>query len=158
MNYILKVQDFIDRYHNSNRPIIGLDVGNKKLGVAISDTRWMIASAYQVIENKKFTLTAQQIYKIFLQNNACGLVVGLPLNMDGSYGPKAQSIKDFSVNLLNLYNDIDIAFWDERLSTVAVESTLIKADITRNKRKKIIDKLAASYILQNFLDYTDNIS
>ena len=158
MKKILNLKDFIHTHSNLNQPIVGLDIGSKRIGVSISDIRWVIASPYKLIEHKKFTLTAQIIHDLCIENKACGIVVGLPLNMDGSYGPKAQSIKDFALNLINLYDDIDVAFWDERLSTVAVETTLIKADVTRKKRKKVVDKMASSYILQGFLDYTNNLN
>lgn len=135
-----------------NKPLIALDLGNKRIGVALSDRTWLIASSLEVIQHQKFSLSAQHIANLARDYKACALVVGLPLNMDGTEGPRAQSIRDFVRNYGELYPDTPMALWDERLSTVAVETTLIKADLTRKKRKTVIDKAAATYILQGFLD------
>jgi putative Holliday junction resolvase len=136
----------------TGRPLLALDLGSKRIGVAICDRTWLIASPLVTLDHKKFTLTAQAIIKLYHENKACCLVIGLPLNMDGSSGPRVQSVQDFGRNLLALSPDLCITYFDERLSTHAVESILIEADLSRAKRKKVVDKLAAAYILQSFLD------
>lgn len=135
-----------------NRPLLALDLGDKRIGVAISDRTWMIASTLEVIQHEKFTLSAQRIQTLYQEHKACALIIGLPLNMDGTHGPRTQSIQDFARNFNALYPNVPIAFWDERLSTVAVETVLVKADLSRKRRKEVIDKVAATYILQGFLD------
>lgn len=147
---LLESQVFIPLYKGKGR-LLGLDMGTKRIGVAISDRTWLIASPLKTIEHKKFTITAQEIQGLYTSHQTCGIVMGLPLNMDGTPGPKSQSIHDFTKNLLRLYPEMNIVFLDERLSTVAVESVLLQADISRQRRQQVIDKMAASYILQNFL-------
>ena len=107
------------------KPLMSLDLGDKRIGVALSDRTWMIASALTTLDHKKFTTTATEIFQVYETHEVCGLVIGLPLNMDGSEGPRAQSAKDFAHNLLERQPDMPICFWDERLSTVAVETMLI---------------------------------
>lgn len=132
--------------------IIGLDLGKKRIGVAVSDINQKVASPYLVIENKKFTEIVSIIQNIIIERNICAIIIGDPINMDGSIGPKSQSSKTFMNNLSKIVN-IPILLWDERLSTVYAEKTLLEADLSRKKRKKIIDKIAASVILQGFLDF-----
>ena len=132
--------------------IIGLDLGKKRIGVAVSDINQKVASPYLVIENKKFTEIVSIIQNIIVERNICAIIIGDPINMDGSIGPKSQSSKTFMNNLSKIVN-IPILLWDERLSTVYAEKTLLEADLSRKKRKKIIDKIAASVILQGFLDF-----
>jgi putative Holliday junction resolvase len=136
---------------------MALDLGSKRIGVALSDRTWLIASILEVIQHEKFTLSAQRIAHLYQEHKACALVIGLPINMDGTHGPRTQSIQDFARNLTELYPDLPIAFWDERLSTVAAETLLVKADLSRKRRKEVIDKVAATYILQGFLDRLGNI-
>jgi putative Holliday junction resolvase len=132
-------------------PIIGLDLGTKTIGVAISDLTRQIASPLETIMRRKFTEDAASLLALVERENARLMVLGLPLNMDGSEGPRAQSTRAFARNMARL-TDIPIVFWDERLSTAAVERMLIEADRSRAKRALVIDKLAATYILQSALD------
>jgi putative Holliday junction resolvase len=134
-----------------NAPVIGLDLGSKTIGVAISDTTLRIASPIETIARKKFTDDARRLMAIAAERRAGLFVLGLPLNMDGSEGPRAQSTRAFARNLGKL-TPLPIVFWDERLTTAAVERMLIEADTSRARRAEIIDKLAAAYILQSALD------
>jgi len=132
--------------------LLGIDLGTKTIGMAISDGLRLTATPFFTIKRKKFTQDANQIIETIDQNQISGIVLGLPLNMDGSEGPRAQSTRAFSRNLSAKIN-IPIAFWDERLSTSAVTRTLIEADMSRAKRAELVDKLAASFILQGALDH-----
>lgn len=131
--------------------LLGLDLGTKTIGVAISDGMRYSATPLETIARTKFTADAERLKHLIAANKAVGIVLGLPLNMDGSEGPRAQSTRAFARNLLRLI-DIPIAFWDERLSTSAVTRTLIEADVRRDRRAEVVDKLAASYILQGALE------
>ena len=132
--------------------ILGIDLGKKRTGIAVSDINQKIASPLKVIENMKFNEILNILEKIVTERNICAIIVGDPINMDGSIGPKSQSSRSFIKNLSEEL-DIPILLWDERLTTVSAERSLIEADISRKKRQKVIDKIAASIILQNFLDY-----
>jgi len=137
-------------------PIVGLDLGEKTIGVAVSDTSLMIASPLALIRRAKFTLDAAALFKLMESRGAAGAVIGLPRNMDGSEGPRSQSVRAFARNLLRL-RDMPIAFWDERLSTEAVNRMLIdEADTTRARRAELVDKAAAAWILQGALDRMDH--
>ncbi|WP_108483474.1 Holliday junction resolvase RuvX [Oceaniglobus ichthyenteri] len=131
--------------------IAGLDLGTVTLGVAVSDVLRSIATPLETIKRKKFTLDAQRLFEICAKREIKGLILGLPLNMDGSEGPRAQSTRAFARNLERL-TDLPITFWDERLSTVAAERALIEADTSRKRRAELIDHVAAGYILQGALD------
>ena len=131
--------------------VAGLDLGEKTIGVAISDLRRIIASPSEVIRRQKFTEDAARLLEIIRSRALKGLVLGLPLNMDGSEGPRVQSTRAFARNLERL-TPLPIAFWDERLSTVAAERALLEADTSRKRRKAVIDQVAAGYILQGALD------
>lgn len=131
--------------------LLGLDLGTKTIGVAISDGMRYSATPLETIARTKFTADAVRIVELIAENNAAGIVLGLPLNMDGSEGPRVQSTRAFARNLAQKV-DIPIVFWDERLSTSAVTRTLIEADVRRDRRAEVVDKLAASYILQGALD------
>ena len=133
-------------------PIMGLDLGTKTIGVAVSDVGRMIASPLALIRRAKFTTDAEALFKLMDGRGAAGIVIGLPVNMDGSEGPRAQSARAFARNLLRL-KDIPIAFWDERLSSEAVNRMLIdEADTTRARRAQLVDKAAAAWILQGALE------
>lgn len=132
-------------------PLLGLDLGGKTIGVAVSDITRRIASPVETIARRKFTEDAQRLIAIAGDRQAGLIVLGLPLNMDGSEGPRAQSTRAFARNLGKL-TPLPILFWDERLSTAAVERMLIDADTSRARRAQIVDKLAAAYILQSALD------
>lgn len=132
--------------------LIGLDLGERTIGVAVSDPRQTIASPTLLIRRKKFSPDAKQLLALVDDRAAAGLVFGLPVNMDGSEGPRCQSTRAFARNLLNL-RELPIAFWDERLSSVAVNRVLIdEADATRARRADAVDKMAAAWILQGALD------
>ncbi|MGN6100144.1 MAG: Holliday junction resolvase RuvX [Devosia sp.] len=131
--------------------LLGLDLGTKTIGIALSDGMRYSATPLETIRRTKFTADAERIKALIAENRAVGIVLGLPLNMDGSEGPRAQSTRAFARNLARLV-DIPLAFWDERLSTTAVTRTLIEADVRRDRRAEVVDKLAASYILQGALD------
>ena len=135
--------------------LIGLDLGTKTIGVAISDDRRMVAAALDVILRKKFSIDAAILGALITEYNVNGIILGLPLNMNGTEGPRCQSTRQFAINLDEKTN-IPITFWDERLSTQAVEKHLIIQDVTRQRRKKVVDKLAAQFILQGALDFLQN--
>ena len=131
--------------------LLGLDLGTKTIGVAASDPDRRLATGVETIARKSFTADAQRLLALADERRAAGFVLGLPLNMDGSEGPRAQSTRAFARNLAKL-TALPIAFWDERLSTAAVERELIKADVSRAKRAAVIDQHAAIFILQGALD------
>ena len=131
--------------------LIGLDLGDKTIGIAVSDRRRTVATPLETIRRKKFSLDAARLLEIAAEREICGLLLGLPLNMDGSEGPRCQSTRAFARNLTRL-TDLPIGFWDERLSTVAAERALLEADTTRKRRAEVIDHVAAGYILQGALD------
>lgn len=134
-----------------NSRLIGLDLGTKTIGLALSDLGRGIASPMETIRRKKFTLDAQELLKICAKQEVGGLVLGLPLNMDGSEGPRVQATRAFARNLAPM-TGLPMTFWDERLSTAAVTRTLLEADASRARRGEVVDKMAAAYILQGFLD------
>ena len=144
------VSEFANKLH-SNNSLIGLDLGTKTIGVAVSDTILSVATPIKTIKRKKFSADADQLLRIISIKNCCGVVVGLPKNMDGSEGPRAQSTRAFARNF-SAKTQLPITFWDERLSTVAAEKALLEADTTRKRRAEVIDHVAAAYILQGFLD------
>ena len=131
--------------------IAGLDLGTKTIGVAVSDGLRGVASPLTVIRRTKFTTDAEALLKIVADRALVGLVLGLPRNMDGSEGPRAQSTRAFARNLERL-TPLPISFWDERLSTVAAERALLEGDTSRKRRAEVIDQVAAGYILQGALD------
>ena len=133
------------------QPIAGLDLGTKTIGVATSDPDRKLATVVETIARKTFSADAKRLLALAAERNAVGFVLGLPLNMDGSEGPRAQSTRAFARNLGKL-TELPIALWDERLSTVAVERDLIAADVSRKKRAAVIDQHAAAFILQGALD------
>ena len=131
--------------------LIGLDLGTKTIGVAVSDPDRKIATAVETIARKAFTADAKRLLALAAERSAVGIVLGLPINMDGSEGPRAQSTRAFARNLAKL-TEMPIGFWDERLSTAAVERTLIEAVVSRARRAAVIDQHAAMFILQGALD------
>jgi len=137
------------------RPLLGLDIGEKTIGLALSDATLLIATPLSTIKRSKFTRDAEILAGVIEEHAVGGLIIGLPINMDGSEGPKCQSVRQFAANLLGRM-DIEIAFWDERLSTAAVTRTMIEADLSRAKQKRAVDKMAAAYILQGALDFLGN--
>lgn len=131
--------------------LIGLDLGSKTIGVATSDTDRKIATGVETIARTTFSADAKRLLALAGERGCVGFVLGLPLNMDGSEGPRAQSARAFARNLGKL-TPLPIVLWDERLSTVAVERELIEADVSRKKRAAVIDQHAAAFILQGALD------
>jgi putative Holliday junction resolvase len=131
--------------------LMGLDLGDKTIGLAVSDLRRTVASPDRTLRRRRFSLDAADLLAAAQARGAVGLVLGLPLNMDGTEGPRAQSTRAFARNLAAL-TPLPIGFWDERLSTVAAERALLAADLSRAKRAAVIDHVAAAFILQGFLD------
>ncbi|QXT38295.1 Holliday junction resolvase RuvX [Gymnodinialimonas ceratoperidinii] len=136
------------------RGLMGLDLGTKTIGVAVSDRLLTSASAVETVKRRKFGVDADALAALVARHEVAGLILGLPRNMDGSEGPRAQATRAFALNLSRRpdFAELPIAFWDERLSTVAAERALIEADTTRKRRSEVIDAVAASYILQGALD------
>ena len=133
-------------------PIVGLDPGEKTLGVAVSDATRVVASPLGLIRKTKFTDDAHALFQLMEARNAVGIVIGLPINMDGTEGVRCQSNRALGRNILRL-RELPITFWDERLSTAAVNRMLIdEHDMTRARRAEVVDKLAATYILQGALE------
>jgi len=133
-------------------PWMGLDLGEKTIGVAVSDSTRLIASPLELIRKSKFTQEAEHLFKLMAHRKVSALVIGLPANMDGTEGPRAQSCRAFARNLERL-RPVNIAFWDERLSTSAVERFLIEdLDLNRKRRAQVVDRTAAAWILQGALD------
>ncbi len=132
--------------------LLGLDVGTKTIGLALSDTRLVIATPFDTIRRRgRFRDDAEALFAMIDKHGVGGLVVGLPLALSGGDSPRTQSVRQFARNLLAL-RDLPMAFWDERLSTAAVTREMIAHDMTRKRRAEIVDKVAAAYILQGFLD------
>ena len=134
-----------------NQRRVGLDLGEKTIGLALTDPMPTLASPISTIKRSKFTADANALLKLAAERGVGGLVIGLPLNMDGSEGPRCQSTRQFAANLLKL-KDFPVLLWDERMSTLAVEREMIAHDVTRAKRDKVVDQAAAAFILQGLLD------
>jgi len=148
---ILSLQDVKASLKRDQR-LIGLDLGSKTIGIAMSDTLLSIASPVETIKRGKFTKDVNRLFALIDEHDVGGLILGMPYNMDGTEGPRCQSTRDFAINFQNL-RDMPIGIWDERLSTSAVERMLVgDVDMTRHRRGEVIDKLAATYILQGALD------
>jgi putative Holliday junction resolvase len=133
--------------------LVGLDVGAKTIGVAISDAARRVATPRETIRRGKFAADAAKLAHLVAADRVAAVILGLPVNMDGSEGPRCQSVRQFARNLDPHLGEVLIAFWDERLSTSAVERMLIDADASRKRRGEVVDKLAANWILQGALDY-----
>lgn len=131
--------------------LLGVDLGTKTIGLAVSDPARRVASPLETIARKKFTPDVLRMLSVGASRKVAGVVLGLPVNMDGTEGPRAQATRAFARNLAPL-TELPIAFWDERMSTAAVERMLISFDTTRKRRDEVVDKLAAAYILQGALD------
>ena len=146
----LSLDDFCDTLYDDDR-LIGIDLGSKTIGLALSDVTRTVGSPLKTIKRTRFTKDAQELTAICRENKVAGLIIGLPVNMDGSEGPRCQSTRQFARNL-ETHTGLPMAFWDERLSTAAVTRTLLDADASRTRRAELVDKMAASYILQGALD------
>ncbi len=150
----MAVHDTVEAFHAALPrfgALAGLDLGTQTIGVALSDPLRQVASPIRTIKRKKFTLDATALEEILAARDVAGIVLGLPLNMDGSEGPRCQSTRAFARNMAARIA-LPIGFWDERLSTVAAERALLEADTSRKRRGEVIDHVAASYILQGALD------
>jgi putative Holliday junction resolvase len=147
---ILEINEF-KNLREQKRRIIALDLGEKSIGVAISDESWIIGSPLKTINGGKFTAVANEIIAIINEFNAIGVLIGIPQNMDGTDSQKAQSHKQFGRNLLKIF-ETNVCFVNERASTMQAEEILHQADFNYTKRKTLIDKMAASIILQGFLE------
>jgi putative holliday junction resolvase len=149
---VLDIEDFaaaLPQY----APVVGLDPGEKTIGVAVSDVTRTVASPLALIEKTKFSKDAEQLFKLMDSRGAIGIVIGLPMNMDGTEGVRCQSNRALGRNLLRLKPDLPITFWDERLSTAAVTRVLIEEhDVNRKRRAEVVDKMAAGWILQGALE------
>jgi putative Holliday junction resolvase len=139
--------------------LLGLDLGSKTIGLALSDSRWQVASPLETIRRTKFTKDLEQLKALIAERDVAGLVLGLPINMDGSEGPRCQSTRQFADNLITMGQiEIPIMLWDERLSTSAVERFLIdEVDMNRKRRGEVVDKMAAGFILQGALSALINL-
>ena len=146
----LALSELFERLQRDER-LLGLDVGTKTIGLALSDVMRQIATPLETIRRTKFKADAARLLALAKEHGAGGLVIGLPINLDGSEGPRAQSSRAFARNLGQL-TDLPMSLWDERLSTAAAERALLEADTSRKRRAELIDKLAAAYILQGALD------
>lgn len=154
---VLDIEDFaaaLPQY----AAIVGLDPGEKTIGVAVSDVTRTVASPLALIEKSKFSKDAETLFKLMDSRGAIGIVIGLPMNMDGTEGVRCQSNRALGRNLLRLKPDLPITFWDERLSTAAVTRVLIdEHDISRKRRDEVVDKMAAGWILQGALERLRNL-
>ena len=140
----------------ANQRVLGLDVGSKTIGLALSDVTHMIASPLETIKRTKFLKDLQSLKTVVTNQGVGALIIGLPVSMDGTEGPRCQSTRQFAANV-NAALELPIGFWDERLSTVAVQRILVNdVDMTRKRRSEVVDKAAAAYILQGALDFLKN--
>lgn len=147
----MDIKDFKQRL-KPYKSIIGFDYGTKRLGIAVSDLLLMVATPYKILQRREESKDIEEILTIIKEKEACGLVFGLPLQMDGTEGETAKKVREFAARI-ETASGLPVTFWDERLSSRAMENFLIKeADLSRKRRKEVLDSSAASYILQGFLD------
>ncbi len=144
--------DSLSPLKNGKNRLMGIDLGSKTIGISTSDTTWFIATPLTLIRRTNTCNDLNALSKIIQEYEVAGIVIGYPLNMNGTEGPQGQKIKIF-IEHFSESNPTPIVLWDERLSTVAVTKTLLKADMSRKRRSEVVDKMAASYILQGALDY-----
>lgn len=147
---VIPIEQLPEKLKTGGR-LLGLDLGTKTIGMALSDVTCAIATPLSTIQRKKFTHDLKILLEVVDQHDVTAIVIGLPLNLDGSEGPRVQATRAFARNV-GQHTDIPLIFWDERLSTAAVERTLLEADASRKRRAEVIDKMAAAYILQGALD------
>ena len=150
MSIFLSLENFCENISNG-KALIGLDLGEKTIGVAVSDTMLSIATPLKTLRRRKFKDNSVELLEIIEKREIDGLILGLPINMDGSEGRRCQSTRAFARNFSKV-TDLSITFWDERLSTVAAEKILLEADTSRKRRNEVIDHVAAAYILQGALN------
>ena len=151
---MITIEEFKKKQLNTSR-LIGLDLGSKRIGVAICDENQKIATPLKTINKSKFEDLINELEDIIKENNIKGIIIGNPINMDGTYGKSSQSAKDTAINISNKI-DIPVSLWDERLSTVGAFNLSSELDINVSKREKDIDKFAAAFILQGALDFIQN--
>tara|TARA_Y100001970_G_scaffold217380_1_gene266256 strand:+ start:2105 stop:2560 length:456 start_codon:yes stop_codon:yes gene_type:complete len=151
---MITINEFKSKLSNGSR-ILGIDLGTKRIGIAISDGNQKIATPFKTLEKTKLVKLIEEIKSIINDNDIRGIIIGNPINMDGSYGKSSQSAKDTAINLANKIN-IPVCLWDERLSTVGAFNLSSELDINVSKREKEIDKFAATFILQGALDFLQN--
>ena len=144
------VKGFLSKLPEKGR-LLGLDLGDKRIGLALSDVSRQIATPLETLQRTKFANDARKLVALYDQHSVIGMVLGFPINMNGTQGPRCQASRDFARNFVACLQ-VPILLWDERLSTAAVTNTLLDADLSRNKRAKVVDKMAARYILQGALD------
>ncbi len=142
---------------DNQQRLLGIDLGDKTMGLSLSDVTWTIATPYQTLKRQSDNQAIDQLITVIRTFKVAGIVMGYPLNMNGSPGPQSEKVLKFIEKLLSNF-DIPVFLWDERLSTMAVTRTLVNADISRKKQKKAVDKMAASYILQGVLDSLKYVS
>ena len=145
---------------SKNQTLLGIDLGTKNIGISVSDAMLFSATPLTTIRHEKFTKTAEELAKLIQEKNVGVVVIGLPINMNGTEGPKCQSTRDFADNLLKsdvFDSELSIVFQDERMSTCAVERAMIEGDLSRKRRKEVIDKSASAFILQGVLDRLKNL-
>ena len=152
LSLTMLLSNIINLKLNPGARLLGLDVGSKTIGVAISDKNLHLATPINLIKRKNLNTDIENMKLVIENRNVGGIILGYPINMDGSEGPMCQSIRQFASNIDSSF-DLPIIFWDERMSTIAVKKQLISLDTSRKKRKKVIDKEAAAYILQGALDH-----
>ena len=148
---LLDLREFSHALDRTKGRLMGCDVGEKTIGLALSDVQCMIATPFRTLQRMQWKKDAPSLFHDMDEHSVNGVIIGFPLNMNGSEGPRCQSTRQFIANLLTL-RDIPVCLWDERLSTLAVTRTLLAADLSREKRGKVVDKVAACYILQGCLD------
>ncbi|MBW8309819.1 MAG: Holliday junction resolvase RuvX [Candidatus Paracaedibacteraceae bacterium] len=147
---LISQEDFLALKPKRKR-LLGLDIGNKTVGIAVSDTGWLIASPLKLLKRTNITTDVKALLAVYKDYSSGCFVAGLPMNMNGSEGPQAEVVRAF-IDCLLKQEDIPVFLWDERLSTVAVTRTLLEADLSRKRRAEVVDKMAATYILQGSLD------
>lgn len=147
---VIPIEQLPEKLKRGGR-LLGLDLGTKTIGMALSDVTCAIATPLSTIQRKKFMHDLKILQETIEEHNVTAVIIGLPLNLDGSEGPRVQATRAFARNV-GQHTDIPLIFWDERLSTAAVERTLLEADTSRKRRAEVIDKMAAAYILQGALD------
>lgn len=152
---LLSLGEFSKLSFEKGGRFLGCDLGEKTIGLALSDNQHKIASPLDVLMRTKWRKDREELLRIIQTHHIVAIIVGFPLNMDGSEGPRCQATREFVKNILS-FHDLPICLWDERLSTVAATKALLEGDISRVQRKKIVDKIAASYILQIFLEAYQN--
>ncbi|HEX3944530.1 MAG TPA: Holliday junction resolvase RuvX [Rhizomicrobium sp.] len=152
---VLPLEELRTRIASGHR-LLGIDLGEKTIGLALSDTLLKVATPYGTLKRGKFMVNVKELQAIATKECVGGYVIGLPLNMSGSDGPSAQSARAFARNLAGR-SDLSIALWDERLSTAAVQRDMVAADVTRKRRSESVDKVAAAYILQSALEALRNL-